>query len=139
MAASVVDLPEPVGPVTTTSPRCSIANFLSTGRQRRIEFFEVLEGKHAAGNLAEHGGDAVFLVEEVDAEARNVRNFVAEVHVAGFLELFDFVIRRDFVEHGLERIAFQRGIIHALKLAVDPQNGRVAGRHVQVGRLLLEH
>ena len=29
MAASVVDLPEPVGPVTTTSPRWSIANFFN--------------------------------------------------------------------------------------------------------------
>ena len=31
MAASVVDLPEPVGPVTSTRPRFSIANFFNTG------------------------------------------------------------------------------------------------------------
>jgi hypothetical protein len=31
MAASVVDLPEPVGPVTSTSPLCSIAVFLRIG------------------------------------------------------------------------------------------------------------
>src|SRR3989442_1301751 len=30
MAAKVVDLPEPVGPVTTTRPRWSMANFFST-------------------------------------------------------------------------------------------------------------
>ena len=30
MAASVVDLPEPVGPVTTMRPLCSIANFFNT-------------------------------------------------------------------------------------------------------------
>jgi hypothetical protein len=61
MAASVVDLPEPVGPVTTTNPLCSMANFFSTGGQRRADFFKVLEGEHRAGNLAEDGGDAVLL------------------------------------------------------------------------------
>ena len=96
------------------------------GRQRRVKFFKILERKHAAGNLAEHSGDAVFLIEKIDAETRDFRDFVAEVHVARFLEGFDFVIRRDFVEHGLEGVILQRGIIHALKLAVYAQHRRVA-------------
>ena len=80
--------------------------FFQHRRQRRVQLFKILKRQHAAGNLPEHGADAVFLVEKIHAEARDVRDFVAEVHVAGFLERFDFVIRRDFVEHRLERRRF---------------------------------
>jgi hypothetical protein len=89
--------------------------------------------------LAEHGADANALIEKVDTKTRDIRDFITEVHVTGFLEMFDFVIRRDFVKHGLEGIIFERGIIHALQLAVDAQHGRIAGGHVQVGRLLFKH
>ena len=139
MAASVVDLPEPVGPVTTTRPRCSMAEFLQHGGQRRVELLEILERKHLARNLAEHGGDAVLLVEEIGAEAGDVRDFVAEIHVAGFLEDLDLVLRRDFVEHRLELVVLERRMIHALQFAVDAQHGVVARRQVQVRGLLLEH
>ena len=89
------------------------------GGQRRIELLEVLEGQHLAGNLAEHGGASVFLVEEVGAEAGDVRDFVAEVHIAGFLELLRFDFRRDLVKHRLERVALQRRVVHAAHLPAD--------------------
>ena len=37
MAASVVDLPEPVGPVTTTRPLCNMQNFFNTTFNRPTE------------------------------------------------------------------------------------------------------
>ena len=114
-------------------------NFFSTGGKRRVELFEILERKHLAGNLAEHRGDAVFLVEKIGAETGDVRDFVAEIDVAGFFETLDLIFRRDFVEHRLELVAFQRRIIHALQFAVDAQHGGVAGRKVQVRSFLLEH
>ena len=89
------------------------------GGQRRIELLEVLEGQHRAGNLAEHGGAAVFLVEEVGAEAGHAGDFVAEVHVASLLELLHFDFRRDLVKHRLERVALQRRVVHAAHLAAD--------------------
>jgi hypothetical protein len=48
------------------------AEFFQHGGQRRVELFKILERQHAAGNLPEHGGDAVFFVEKIDAEARDV-------------------------------------------------------------------
>ena len=115
------------------------AKLLEHRGQRRIELFKIFKGQDPARNLPEHGTDADFLIEKIYAEARDVRDFVTEVHVTGFFDLFDFVIRSDFVKQGLERVVFERGIIHPLKFAVDAQHGRVAGGHMQVGRLLLKH
>ena len=113
--------------------------FLQHRRQRRVQLLEVFEGQHLGGNLAEDGRDAVLLVEEVGAEARHLRNFVAEIHVPRFLEELDLVLRRDLVEHGLERVALQRRVVHPLQFAVDPQHGRVAGGQMHVRCFLLQH
>ena len=118
---------------------CNMANFLNTAGRGRFEFVKILERKHPARNLPEHRGDAVFLVEEIDAETGDIRDFITEIHVAGFFKHLDFVIRGDFVEHRLESVAFQRRIIHALEFAVDAQHRRIARGHVQIGGLLLEH
>ena len=107
--------------------------------QRRAHFFKVLEREHRAGNLAEDGGDAVFLGEEIGAKTRDAGDFIAEVNVAGFLEGFDLVLRGDFVEHDLEHVVLQRGGVHARQFAVDAEDGRVAGGEVQVGGFLAEH
>ena len=79
------------------------------------------------------------MVKEIDAETRDVWDFVTEVHVARFFEGLDLIIRCNFVEHGLERVTLERRVIHALEFAVDPQHGRIAGGHVQVGRFLFKH
>ena len=113
--------------------------FLQYRRQRRIEPFKIFKPQHPAGNLPEHGRDAVLLVEEIGAEPRDIRNLVAEIHITGFLEHFDLVLRRDLVQHSLEFIVLQRRMVHALQLAVNPEHWVVARRQVKVGRLLLEH
>ena len=100
--------------------------FFQHRRERSIKFFEILERKHLAGNLAEDGRNTVFLVEKVRAKAGNVRNFVAEIDVARFFEGLDLLLRRDFVEHRLQGVVFQRWKIDALKLAVNAEHGRVA-------------
>ena len=114
-------------------------NFFSTPGQRRVELLKVLEGKDLGRNLAEDGGDAVFLVEEIGAEAGDVRDLVAEIDVAGFLEDLDLVLGRDLVEHLLEVVVFERRMVHAMQLAVDAEHGVVARGKVQVRSLLLEH
>ncbi len=113
--------------------------FFQHCRQRSVEFFEILERKHLAWNLAEHGGDAVFLVEEIRPEAGNVGNLVAKINVARFLEDFDFVFGRDFVEHLLERVIVEWRMVHPLQLPVDSQHGVVVRGKVQIRGLLLEH
>ena len=72
---------------------------LQHGRQRSIELFEIFKRQHLGGNLAEHSGDAVFLIEEICAEAGDVGDFIAEIDIAGFFEDFDLVLGRDFVQH----------------------------------------
>ena len=67
--------------------------------QGRVEFLEVFKREDLGGNLAEHGRDAVLLREEIGAEPRHARDFVAKIHVARFLERLDLVLGRDLVEH----------------------------------------
>ena len=57
--------------------------FSSTAGRRELQN---LRTKAPCLGLAEHGADAVLLVEEIGAEAGDVRDFVAEVHVAGFFK-----------------------------------------------------
>src|SRR5215471_11533732 len=113
--------------------------FLEHRGKRRIEFLEILEGKDLARNLAEDGGDPMFLVEEIGAETGNVRDFVAEIDVAGFFELLYFVFWRDFIEHLFEIIVFQRRMVDALELAIDAEHRIIARSQVKVRSLLLEH
>src|SRR5207248_2800030 len=107
--------------------------------QGSVEPFEIFKRKHATGDLTEHGGDAVFLVEKIDAKTGDVRDLVTEIDIARFFKHLDLIFRSDFVEHRLEIVAFQRGIIDTLQFAIDAQNRRVSGRHVKVGRLLFKH
>ena len=81
-AASVVDLPEPVGPVTSTKPRGSAAKLLTDVRHA-----EVLEPLDVVRDEAERGADGVALAVEVDAEPRAARQAVGEVELEVLLEL----------------------------------------------------
>src|SRR5581483_4049743 len=71
-------------------------------RKRGVEFLKVLEGKHPAGNLAEHRPDAVFLVEEIGAKAGNSRNFITKINITVLLKAFDLIFGGNFVEHQLQ-------------------------------------
>ena len=77
IAASVVDLPEPVGPVTSTSPCCRWARPSIALRQ-----VELLERHDRLGDDAEDRAGAVLLAQEVGAEARHPLEAVGEVEVA---------------------------------------------------------
>ena len=78
IAASVVDLPEPVGPVTSTRPlriERDAAHLLGQA--------ELLDGHDLRRDDAEDRAGAALLPEEIDAIARHARNLVGEVDVAG--------------------------------------------------------
>ena len=91
------------------------------------------------GNLAEDRGNAVLLVEEVGAETGHAGNFVAEVDVAGFFEDLDLVLRRDLVEHRLERVVLQRRVTDSLHFAANAHDGLRARSQVQVRGPDLHH
>ena len=80
--ASVVDLPEPVGPVTRTRPRGLSAN--SYSRVGHVQFLERLD---LGRDQAERRADARALEVGVDAEAREPRNRVREVELPARLEV----------------------------------------------------
>ena len=68
IAASVVDLPEPVGPVTSTRPLLEVRERRDRRRQAQL-----LEREDLLGDHAEHRAGAVLLDEVVGAEARRRR------------------------------------------------------------------
>ena len=76
IAASVVDLPEPVGPVTSTSPRRRSARLRIDGGQPSSSSVRILRG-----DGAEDRGEARRLVEVVGAKARLVAVRVGEVEI----------------------------------------------------------
>ena len=133
IAASVVDLPEPVGPVTRIRPR---GRFVSLGEDlgRR----ELLERQHLRRNRAERGGRAALLVERVDAEAREVRHREAEVALEVFLVLLALMVAHDVVHHGVDVLVLHRRQVDPPHIAVDPDQRRQARRQMQVGGLVLD-
>ena len=81
IAASVVDLPEPVGPVTSTSPRGRSARYLQTFGQAQL-----LHRRDRERDDAEDRAHRVALLEDVRAEARHARDAVGEVELELGLE-----------------------------------------------------
>ena len=96
--ASVVDLPEPVGPVTRTRPRGFIASSRSDGRQP-----ELLERPQLLRDVPERGRERVALEVDVHAKARETGNAVREVELAVDLELLLLLGREDAVEERARR------------------------------------
>ena len=70
-------MPQPVGPVTSTSP-CVVGG---ETRERRRQA-ELLEARRLGRDEAEDGVDAALLAIEIDAEAAGARDLVAEIEVA---------------------------------------------------------
>ena len=81
IAASVVDLPEPVGPVTSTRPRGFSQSSLDDRRQP-----ELAEAEDLVGDLPEDGGDRAALHEDVGAEAGQPLDAEGEVELEVLLE-----------------------------------------------------
>ena len=93
IAASVVDLPEPVGPVTSTRPRGRSGELVQAVGQP-----ELLERADLVRDQAERGADGVALEEHVDAEARDAGDGVRDVDLPLDLEPLLLLGREDPVE-----------------------------------------
>ena len=103
MAASVVDLPEPVLPVTRIRPLLILHRFITGFRQ-----LELLGGACLRRNRAEHGAHAVQLPHHVDAKSRDARDAVGEIRAVLGLEALDRQLRHDFVQRGLDHFGGER-------------------------------
>ncbi len=93
IAASVVDLPEPVGPVTSTMPRGQRGHLPDHRRHS-----ELLQGLGLARDDAQCGADRAPLQISVDAHPRGARNREAEIDLALVLELLALRVAHDRVD-----------------------------------------
>ena len=93
IAASVVDLPEPVGPVTSTKPRGLRVNSCTIGGRPSSSIEVELEGDQAEG-----GADRAALVVGVDAEAGVAGDRVGEVELPVGLQALALVAGEDRVD-----------------------------------------
>ena len=133
IAASVVDLPEPVGPVTSTRPRGYLA--ISA---KIFGAVQLLEREHLRGNRPEHGARAAVLVERVHAEAREVRDLEGEVDLQRFFVNLALRVVHDVVHHPVHVLVLEVGHVDAAHVAVHADHRRQARRQVQVGGLVLD-
>ena len=120
IAASVVDLPEPVGPVTRTRPRGFSASLWSDGGRPSSSSVLIASGmrrKAAPTELA--------LEVDVDAEAGEARDAVREVELPLDLEVLLLLAREDLVQQLLRVLGGQRLV---LLEALDWPCTRIAGR-----------
>ena len=107
IAASVVVLPEPVAPVTRTSPRCSSARRLTPAGSESS-----LEVRDLARDDAEGDRDRAALAEAVDAEPRQAGRRVGAVELSRLEERLQPLRRlgADLLEGELEVALGQLGL-----------------------------
>jgi hypothetical protein len=93
IAASVVDLPEPVLPVTRISPL-----FARAQRPDRLGQVQLIHRQRLGRDGAEHRAHAVQVPQHVDAEAAAAGEGVGEVGAVVRLEALLRLARHDLVE-----------------------------------------
>ena len=107
--ARVVDLPEPVGPVTSTSPRARLANSATDGGSPSD-----LQRRDLERDQAERRPERGALEVGVDAEPGRARDLVGEVELPVRLQLLALRVGEDRVDdlprvgRGEDRIALHR-------------------------------
>ena len=128
IAASVVDLPLPVGPVTSTRPRGRSASVAMTGGSA-----ELVERLDLLGDDAVDGRDGAALVEHVAAEAREAADAEREVELQRLLEALLLRVGQHAVGQRLRLGRPERRQVERLQLAVHADLRRRLRRQVQVG------
>ena len=135
IAASVVDLPLPVGPVTSTRPRGRSASVRQHRRQA-----ELAEGADLFRDEPVDRADRAALGEDVAAEAGADRlDAEREVELERFLEALLLRVGQHAVDQLLGFGRRQLGRRQALQLAVDADLRRRAGGDVEVRPVHLDH
>ena len=133
--ASVVDLPEPVGP----GDEHEAARERGEVRHRRRDA-QRLERLDLERDHAEGGTDGVALAVDVDAEAGATGQRVGEVELELLLELQPLRLGEDRVDDALQH---RRGehleVVEGHELAAHADGRLRRGGEVQVGRASVEH
>jgi len=100
----------------------------------RVELFQRQDFRR---NRPHHGRGAAFLVEGVDAEARQARDREREVALQHFLVLLALAVVHDVIDHAVHVLVLERRQVDAAHVAVHADHRRQAGRQVQVRGFVL--
>jgi hypothetical protein len=127
MAASVVDFPDPVGPVTSTTPARVIRDL-----REDPGALQVFERQDVGGDGTKYRARSPIVVEGVDAEARETQDLEGEVALQELLVVLALLVVHDVVDERMDLFVFQGWDIDAAYIAVHPDHGRETGREVQI-------
>ena len=134
IAASVVDLPEPVVPVQRTSPRCSRQIFSRTGGRSRSRIVRM-----RAGMTRSTRPTVPRCWKMLQRNRPEVRHRVGDVDLEVVLELFLLARGHDRERHRDRVLLHQAARVgQPDELAVDADDGKGADFQVQVRRLALD-
>ncbi len=135
IAASVVDLPEPVGPVTRTNPRGLWQKVC-----RILGKPQLVDGLDVDRDEPESRRERALVEEHVHPEAGLAVERVGEIDLPVGLELLPLVLVQDAVDELARFVGRQLRIaFEILEMAVDPHHRRQAHRQMEVRRFGLNY
>jgi len=94
---------------------------------------QLVDGEDRGGDFAEHGADAVFLLEVVAPVAGDSLDLVAEVQVSRLLDLLALAGGEDLEEHLAQLFVVEGLVGDLLHVAAYAQGRGGAGKEVEVG------
>jgi hypothetical protein len=127
IAANVVDLPEPVGPVTSTKPRGNMEMSRNTWPIPRVSIDSTSEGI-----VLKNRTRATVLIESVDAKACDTRYFEGKVRLKKFFKVLSLTVVHDVVDQRLHFGVILSGHIDAANVAVHSDHRWQACRKMEV-------
>ena len=133
MLASVVLLPEPVGPVTRNNPRGRMQSLAQTAGSAQL-----LHRQQLVRNLPQHHRDVAALLEDGDAEAGQIAEREAEVAAADLRQLMLAAVGRDALHQGDRVVRLEHLGLQPPHPAVHAEHRRLAHRDVDVAGALLD-
>ena len=135
IAASVVDLPEPVGPVTRTRPRGFSASVWSTGGRPSSSSVWISPGTRRKAAPTEPRWKKTLTRKRATPGKR-----IGEVELPVELELLLLLGREDPVERLARRLGVERlGAVRRREAPADAEGRRRPDREMEVGGVELEH
>src|SRR5215470_16210841 len=133
MAASVVDLPEPVAPTTNTNPRFVIAmSLIICGSQ-------LFDGFDFSLDMPEDQSDISSLAEDVDTEPAQFFVVEGQVHFHFFFELPTLWPTHERQSEGFELFVGEGWGAGLFGRSMNTIDGRSVDGQVQVRSFLINH
>ena len=133
MVASVVDLPMPVAPVTSTRPRCTRRD--RAQHRGQVQLLEVLDRER---DHAQHDVVRAALAGDVHAEAALARDLVGQVDLGRVLERLLLLVLHEESRDGFGVLHREDLVLQLDELAVEAIERQVTHLEVDVRRALLE-